>query len=158
MVKINEEILKLQAADAKFIAFEYFPPRTDEGVANLVTRMGRMKHQDPLYVDVTWGAGGSTSDLTFDLVSKAKTAGMESNMHLTCTNMDKTLVDEALEKCKAVDIRNIVALRGDPPAGEEKWEAKDGDFTCALDLVTYMRKEYVKLNIYIIFSVAKYLH
>jgi methylenetetrahydrofolate reductase (NADPH) len=67
---------------------------------------------------------------------------MEPNMHLTCTNMPVELIGKALEGCKAADIRNIVALRGDAPKGQETWTASDGGFTCALDLVVHMRKQY----------------
>ena len=63
-------------------------------------------------------------------------------MHLTCTNVEKEKLDEALETCKREGITNIVALRGDPPVGQEKWEATDLAFTCALDLVKYIRKEH----------------
>lgn len=70
-----------------------------------------------------------------------------ANMHLTCTNMEKdgdpiAAVKDALEKCHEGGIRNIVALRGDPPHGEEEWKATEGGFTCALDLVKYIRQEY----------------
>jgi methylenetetrahydrofolate reductase (NADPH) len=72
----------------------------------------------PLYADVTWGAGGTTSDLTLEMCTKLQnTYGMVANMHLTCTNMDASKIDTALAGAKAVGIRNIVALRGDAPAG-----------------------------------------
>ena len=65
---------------------------------------------------------------------------MEANMHLTCTNQTVELTQSGLERAKAAGIRNIVALRGDPPRGQEKWEATDGGFACALDLIKYIRK------------------
>ena len=70
-----------------------------------------------------------------------------ANLHLTCTNMSKNgdpvaAVHEALQSALDGGIRNIVALRGDPPAGEEEWTAAEGGFTCALDLVKYIRKEF----------------
>ena len=150
---ISDEIEELKKKGETFIAFEYYPPRTEEGVRGLKARMVRMKLQQPLYCDVTWGAGGSTSDLTFDLVSDATAAGLVSNMHLTCTNMDQKLVDEALERCKSVGIRNICALRGDPPQGQSEWVATEGGFTCALDLVKYMRDKYAD---YFCISVSGY--
>jgi methylenetetrahydrofolate reductase (NADPH) len=142
MVKIID-ILKANEGKPPLTAFEYYPPRTEEGVKNLMKRLSRMQHQRPAYVDFTWGAGGSTSDLTLDLCVKAKTQfGMEPNMHLTCTNMDTAKITEALEGAKKNNIQNIVALRGDPPKGEEEWTATDGGFTCALDLVKHIRKEH----------------
>jgi len=126
-----------------FTSLEFFPPRTADGVANLKARIVRMKAATkPVFADVTWGAGGSTSELTMELVDFVREAGCTANMHLTCTNMNPTLVHEALEKAKAKGIRNIVALRGDPPAGEDEWKASEGGFNCALDLVKYIRAEY----------------
>lgn len=138
LIKAREES---KTADP-YVAFEYYPPRTEKGVANLYARLERMKLLEPLYVDFTWGAGGTTSDLTLELtVQSKKRFGMESNMHLTCTNMVADKITEALAGSEAGGIDNLLALRGDPPKGEEKWEATDGGFTCALDLVKHIRKE-----------------
>jgi methylenetetrahydrofolate reductase (NADPH) len=110
--------------------------------------MDRMKTAiSPLFTDVTWGAGGSTAELTMQLATHSHENGHVSNMHLTCTNMEKDGdpkkgVHEALTTAKANGIRNIVALRGDPPAGEEEWKAAEGGFTCALDLVEYIRENF----------------
>ncbi|CAM9825862.1 unnamed protein product, partial [Choristocarpus tenellus] len=121
---------------APFQSLEFFPPRTPAGVKNLMDRLDRMKATSPLFVDFTWGAGGSTADLTLELTLSAKEKfGLVPNMHLTCTNMPADKIDNALDQCKTNGIRNIVALRGDPPAGSETWEAADGGFACALDLV-----------------------
>jgi methylenetetrahydrofolate reductase (NADPH) len=130
------------------VSLEYFPPRTEEGVQNLYDRMERMrKNLDPLFTDITWGAGGSTADLSLQLALNLQKTGHVANMHLTCTNMEKNgdpvvAVREALQQCLDGGIRNIVALRGDPPAGEEEWTATEGGFTCALDLVKFIRKEF----------------
>lgn len=124
-------------------SFEYFPPKTAEGVANLRKRLARMKQLNPLFTDFTWGAGGSTSDLSLQLTIAAKNEfGCVANMHLTCTNQKTEMCGEALDACKAAGVRNIVALRGDPPRGQEKWTATEGGFNCALDLCKYMTKNY----------------
>merc|ERR1711865_362857 len=100
------------------------------------------------------GAGGSTSDLSLELTACAKNElGCVANMHLTCTNQTASLAEEALAKCKAVGVRNIVALRGDAPRGTDKWEAVEGGFTCALDLVKMIREKY---GDYFTVSVAGY--
>jgi len=130
----------MSARKDTWFSFEYFPPRTEEGVKNLHKRILRMKILNPLFLDFTWGAGGSTSDLTMQLCDTVKNEfGAVANMHLTCTNMEKAKVDVALVNCKKHGICNLVALRGDPPRGQEKWEATDGGFQCALDLVKYVR-------------------
>lgn len=126
-----------------FTSLEFFPPRTDEGIKNLYARMGRMKEStSPLFTDITWGAGGSTADLSLDLALHMHNNGHVANMHLTCTNMDESIIRDALQKCLDGGIRNIVALRGDPPEGQDEWKATEGGFTCALDLVRYMRAEF----------------
>jgi methylenetetrahydrofolate reductase (NADPH) len=98
---------------------------------------------DPLFLDFTWGAGGSTSALTFDLCKMVKESfGANPNMHLTCTNMDTELIITALNKCKAAGISNILALRGDPPVGQDRWTASDLSLACAGDLVKYIKDNY----------------
>ena len=77
-----------------------------------------------------------------------------SNMHLTCTNMEKEKIDGALEGCAKAGIINILALRGDPPAGESVWHAKDAGLSCALDLVKYIKASPFSQNTQISISVA----
>eukprot|EP00250_Pteridium_aquilinum_P024796 c29616_g1_i1 orf=529-2313(-) len=124
-------------------SFEYFPPRTDEGVENLYERMDRMVALQPLFCDITWGAGGSTADLTLDIAIKMQNMiCVESMMHLTCTNMPVDKIDKALDGIKANGIQNVLALRGDPPHGQDKFVQVSGGFSCALDLVKHIRSQY----------------
>ena len=126
-----------------FVSMEYFPPKTEAGVESLYDKLGRVHEMNPLFIDFTWGAGGSTSDLTLQLTLDAKEKfNIVPNMHLTCTNMEMSKIDHALSECKKNDIQNLLALRGDPPVGQEKWTAVDGGLTCALDLVNYIRKSH----------------
>lgn len=103
---------------------------------------------NPAFTDVTWGAGGSTADLSLQIALYAHKTGHCSNMHLTCTNIQnftgdpKQAVEEALQAAHDGGIRNIVALRGDPPAGEEEWKVTEGGFSCALDLVAFIREKF----------------
>lgn len=133
--------------DSPFVSLEYFPPRTEEGVKNLYSRMDRMKTTiKPSFTDVTWGAGGSTADLSLQIALQAHTTGHVANLHMTCTNIagsqdPKQDVAKALTEAYEGGIRNIVALRGDPPAGQDEWQAAENGFTCALDLVHFIRKE-----------------
>jgi methylenetetrahydrofolate reductase (NADPH) len=126
-----------------FLSFEYYAPKTDRGLANLKARLFRMKKQAPLFMDFTWGAGGSTADTTTLLADYCQNeVGVETNMHLTCTNMPHEKITSALAHAKEAGIRNIVALRGDPPIGQENWTATEGGFSCARDLVKFIRDEY----------------
>ena len=106
----------------------------------------------PLFVTVTWGAGGCTASRSLELAEVCqRQLGLTTCLHLTCTNMKRKVVDEALEEAKALGVRNILALRGDPPREEEyrledeTENGKDEDdsnetFTWAVDLVRYIRR------------------
>lgn len=140
--KIADKILHRQTENRPFFSFEYFPPKTDSGVINLYKRAERMAFVEPLFCDVTWGAGGSTSNLTLDLSGNIQQyLGVDVMMHLTCTNMPAGKVLEGLEGAKAHGIRNILALRGDPPAGKEWTKCEDG-FEHGTDLVRFIRANY----------------
>ena len=105
--------------------------------------MDRMHDLGPAFVDVTWGAGGNLSELTCEMVNVAQTTyGLETCMHLTCTDMPTEKVDNALQEAYNAGCTNILALRGDPPREQEKWEAVEGGFRYAKDLVTYIKKKY----------------
>lgn len=102
--------------------------------------MDRMYELGPEFIDVTWGAGGSTSATTLEIcTTAARHLGLETCMHLTCTNMQRETVDHALKVCRDNGIQNILALRGDPPKGQERWTAIEGGFSHAVDLVRYIR-------------------
>jgi methylenetetrahydrofolate reductase (NADPH) len=102
-----------------------------------------MRGLGPEFIDITWNAGGRTSDLSSELVKTCQgLIGIETCMHLTCTNMPKEKVDVALKEAKIHGCRNILALRGDPPAGQEEWTATEGGFIHGIDLVKHIRREY----------------
>jgi methylenetetrahydrofolate reductase (NADPH) len=104
----------------------------------------------PLFVTVTWGAGGSTAAKSLELAEMCqRQLGLTTCLHLTCTNMDRALIDDALEQAKVLGIRNILALRGDAPRSEEyrddahpPEQDSNKDFTWAVDLVRYIRSQY----------------
>ncbi|GFH28690.1 methylenetetrahydrofolate reductase [Haematococcus lacustris] len=91
--KVNECIAKGQTV----FSFEFFPPRTEEGVENLFDRLDRMAAYGPVFCDITWGAGGSTADVTLDIAKRMQNVVcVETMMHLTCTNMPLEKLDSAL--------------------------------------------------------------
>eukprot|EP00136_Aspergillus_niger_P003881 XP_001393897.2 methylenetetrahydrofolate reductase [Aspergillus niger CBS 513.88] len=147
MEKITDKIAALPP-DANYFSLEFFPPKTKMGFANLQARLERMAQAlRPLFVTVTWGAGGSTAARSLELAEICqRQLQLTTCLHLTCTNMSRALVDEALEEAKVLGIRNILALRGDPPRSEEyNMHGEDDsnkDFTFAVDLVRYIRKQY----------------
>lgn len=148
MEKITEKIAALPS-DSTYFSLEFFPPKTTMGSSNLRARLDRMSRAlRPLFVTVTWGAGGSTATKSLELAELCqRELGLTTCLHLTCTNMSRELVDRALEDAKALGIRNILALRGDPPRSEEYADEKGGEkeggeFVWAVDLVRYIRKVY----------------
>ncbi|KAI8617737.1 methylenetetrahydrofolate reductase-domain-containing protein [Chytriomyces sp. MP71] len=140
---IREKIERALAEGRDFWSFEYFPAKTETGAINLFDRLERMYSLGPEFIDFTWGAGGSTSDATLQAVVTSQSAiGLETCMHLTCTNMPKDKIDFALKACKEAGIQNILALRGDPPLGQDTWSKTEGGFAHAIDLVKYIREQY----------------
>ncbi|RIA92482.1 methylenetetrahydrofolate reductase-domain-containing protein [Glomus cerebriforme] len=142
-MKVINKILKAHEEGRPYWSFEYFPPKTQQGVQNLYDRMERMYRLGPEFIDVTWNAGGTSSQLTSEIVATAQSVyGLETVMHLTCTNMPKEKIDKALKDAKECGCQNILALRGDPPRGQEHWEACENGFSHAIDLVRYIRQQY----------------
>ncbi|KAL3621577.1 Methylenetetrahydrofolate reductase 2 [Castilleja foliolosa] len=144
-MKVIEKIREATAAndDRVVFSFEFFPPRTEDGVENLFERMERMVVHNPTFCDITWGAGGSTADLTLEIANRMQNmVCVETMMHLTCTNMPVEEIDNALTTIKSKGIQNVLALRGDPPHGQDKFVQVEGGFACALDLVKHIRSQY----------------
>ncbi len=136
--------IKARIAQQKpFYSFEYFPPQTEAGLHNLYARIERMAALQPVFVDITWGAGGSTSDTTLGISENLqKFFGLDVLMHLTCTNMPVDKVDEVLEKAQRAGIRNLLALRGDPARDAAEWQRVEGGFSYAHELVSHIRDNY----------------
>ncbi|GIK00671.1 hypothetical protein Aspvir_004698 [Aspergillus viridinutans] len=147
MEKITDKIAALPPNE-NYFSLEFFPPKTQMGFSNLQARLERMSQAlRPLFVTVTWGAGGSTAARSLELAEICqRQLQLTTCLHLTCTNMSRALIDEALEEAKVLGIRNILALRGDPPRSEEYMmhgeDDSNKDFTFAVDLVRYIRKKY----------------
>ncbi|QPG77124.1 hypothetical protein FOA43_004528 [Brettanomyces nanus] len=140
-VRITDKIGTL-SEDEPFFSFEFFPPKTEHGTRNLYARLGRMSLMGPLFVTVTWGAGGTTLRKSMDLaITCQKELGLTTCLHLTCTNTTKKVIDDTLRKAKENGICNILALRGDPPRGSSL-SHDCGDFEHAVDLVRYIRQQY----------------
>ncbi|KAK0715700.1 methylenetetrahydrofolate reductase-domain-containing protein [Lasiosphaeris hirsuta] len=140
---IREMLAEADRTGNPSFSFEYFPPKTAQGVQNLYDRMERMNHFGPKFIDITWGAGGRIAELTCEMVVQAQTyLGLETCMHLTCTDMGEEKVNDALRKAYKAGCTNILALRGDPPRETEKWQATEGGFHYARDLVAHIRKIY----------------
>ncbi|KAI8630145.1 methylenetetrahydrofolate reductase 2 [Xylariaceae sp. FL1651] len=150
MEKLTDKIAALPA-DSNYFSLEFFPPKTAMGFSNLRGRLDRMARAlRPLFVNVTWGAGGSTATKSLELAEICqRELNLTTCLHLTCTNMSRKMIDSALEDAKVLGIRNILALRGDPPRAAEYQDpngdpenAIDEEFVWAVDLVKYIRNKY----------------
>ncbi|KAI1255146.1 hypothetical protein MGN70_003210 [Eutypa lata] len=140
---IHDMIAEAEKSGQPSFSFEYFPPKTAQGVQNLYDRIERMYDFGPKFIDITWGAGGRIAELTCEMVVQAQTYfGLETCMHLTCTDMGEEKVNDALAKAYKAGCTNILALRGDPPREKEKWIATEDNFQYARDLVAHIRNKY----------------
>jgi methylenetetrahydrofolate reductase (NADPH) len=121
------------------VSFEFFPPRTEAGFTQLYQTIEELKPLHPSYVSVTYGAGGSTRQKTVDLVEKIqRDAGIRSMAHLTCVGHTAAEIGSIVDDLWKAGIRNVLALRGDPQAGQTQFVATDGGFAYADELVKFI--------------------
>ncbi len=128
-------------------SFELFPPKTDRAAQQLFKTIGDLSPLELDYVSVTYGAGGSTRELTHDLVLRIqKETELTVVSHLTCVGSTREEIGEILDTYAASGIENILALRGDPPSGE-RFSPQPGGFRFAAELVEFIRKRYPQMGI-----------
>ncbi|XP_076802588.1 methylenetetrahydrofolate reductase (NADPH)-like [Clavelina lepadiformis] len=142
---LASRIKKRIADNDPFFSLEFFPPRTEQGAANLIGRFDRMSQGGPLFIDITWHPAGDPGG--DKITSSTKIAGTVSNycgletmLHMTCCKQSPETVNRHVEKTKSLGICNILALRGD--ADEDNWTFNENGFNYAVDLVKFIRKEY----------------
>lgn len=122
-------------------SFEFFPPKTADAAEQLYAAMTELEELKPTFVSITYGAGGSTRELTHDLVVRIKKAGrIEPFPHLTCVGHDEEEIRAILQRYADADIRNIIALGGDLPKGMESHDRSRDAFRYATDLVKFVRR------------------
>ena len=119
------------------ISFEFFPPKTPEGAAKLLTVRQELYALKPQFFSVTYGAGGSTQDGTLQQVQSILQDGFDAAPHFSCIGSTREIVREQLAAFKAAGIRRMVALRGDLPSGHGTF----GEFRYASELVECIRQE-----------------
>lgn len=131
------------------LSFEFFPPKTPEGFDALFKTISELKPLEPAYVSVTYGAGGSTRQLTHDLVMRlSKELDLTIVSHLTCVGSSKSEIHEILERYDASGIHNVLALRGDPPKeAAGVWRPHPDGFLYASELVAYIKKHFPKMGV-----------
>lgn len=119
------------------ISFEFFPPKTPEGIAKLREARAQLAQFNPKFFSVTFGAGGSTRDRTMDTVFEIQAEGYEAAPHISCISSSKQEIKDLLNAYQAKSICRLVTLRGDIPSGE----VSTGDFRYASELVSFIRQE-----------------
>lgn len=128
---------------AKTFSFEFFPPKTAAGVNNLYRNIEELSELGPDFVSVTYGAGGSTRGTTLDIcVEIQKRFDLSVMHHLTCVGHSQAELRSILEQMKVNNIKNILALRGDPPKEIEKWEPAPDGFEFCYQLNDLIRNMY----------------
>ena len=138
------KIRELFATGRRVFSFEFFPPKSRQGRRRPCSGpSSELRDLQPGFVSVTYGAGGSTRDLTVDLVTRIqKQDGLLAMAHLTCAGASRSEIAGVLDRLVSAGIENVIALRGDPPAGQTRFETPPDGFAHASDLVAFIRKEY----------------
>lgn len=129
-------------------SFEFFPPKAEKDWDKLFKTIADLMPLKPAYVSVTYGAGGSTRDRTHKLVVRIK---QETDLtvvsHLTCVGSDQEEVMAILQNYSDSGIENILALRGDPPKGQQDWVQPQDCFNYASDLVSFIKKNFPNMGV-----------
>ena len=133
------KIIDILKQDKPSFSFEFFPPKDSDGFDQLFKTIDNLKTLNPAFVSVTYGAGGSTRSKTIELVGRIKKEiGLESMAHLTCVGHNSDEILNVLGDIKKQNVDNVLALRGDPPAGEINFTKPNNGFGYAVELVQFM--------------------
>ena len=136
-------IPEILAAQGPVFSFEFFPPKTEAGERNLFAALEELRELEPAFVSVTYGAGGSTRARTIEIVKSIKERyGLEAMAHFTCVGATVAELRQTLDEMERAGIENVLALRGDPPAGEEQWTKTDGGLEFSRELVELISDGY----------------
>jgi methylenetetrahydrofolate reductase (NADPH) len=124
-------------------SFEFFPPKTDDGVRQLFETISHLRELEPTFVSVTYGAGGSVRTRTVELVTRIRRElDIEPVAHLTCVDATVVELRSILDGLRDVGIDNVLALRGDPPDGVDRFVATDGGLAHGSDLMELITSSY----------------
>jgi methylenetetrahydrofolate reductase (NADPH) len=134
---------QILAAGEPVFSFEFFPPKTEAGERNLYAALAELRTLEPAFVSVTYGAGGSTREKTIEIVKHIRERyGLEAMAHFTCVGATVQELRATLEEMRAAGIDNVLALRGDPPAGQESWSKTEGGLEYSRELVELIAGDY----------------
>lgn len=135
------KIAELFVKKKPVVSFEIFPPKPDYPVETIFDTLEQLKRLDPDFISVTYGAGGSNAGRSIDIAGQVKNKyGIESVAHLTCVNSTREQIDDILAQLRSLKVENVLALRGDPPAGQTTFAKLDGGYGYAKDLIAHIRQ------------------
>src|SRR3954452_18012790 len=139
-----DDILASRAREGEPVfSFEFFPPKTEDGERNLQRALDDLANLRPDFASVTYGAGGSTRERTLDIVRSIKDRyGIEAMAHLSCVGTTQDELRGILDQIREAGIDNVLALRGDPPAGETEWKPHPGGLHYSTELASLITSEY----------------
>jgi len=139
---IRDLFATARAAKRPVISFEFFPTKTEEGERTLIEKtIPSLMLLRPDFCSVTYGAGGGTRDKTLAIVDRIQRQhGFTAMAHLTCVNATKEEITGYLDDARSRGIKNILALRGDPPGGTGEFKKTDGGFEFSHQLVEFIRR------------------
>jgi methylenetetrahydrofolate reductase (NADPH) len=136
-------ISEILAAESPVFSFEFFPPKTEAGEQNLYRALGELKPLEPSFVSVTYGAGGSSREKTIEIVKRIKEDfGLEAMAHFTCVGATVPDLRATLDEMQRAGIDNVLALRGDPPDGQDAWTKTEGGLEYSRELVELIGSDY----------------
>ncbi len=141
-VKVSDILRFARERGDPVFSFEFFPPKTDDGVRQLFETVEALRPLGPAFVSVTYGAGGSTRARTLDLVTRLKReTEVEAVAHVTCVGASRDEIGAVLDEVAAAGIQNVLALRGDPPRGERTFVPHPEGFRYASELIGFVRSQ-----------------
>ncbi len=133
------KISELLAAGHPTFSFEFFPPKSFSSILELGINIGQLMKLSPSFISVTYGAGGTTQDASFDLIDYIQNKiGLSTAAHYTCVNATKEKVVRDMNYLESKNIENLILLRGDPPKGATHFNEHAGDFAHASDLISFV--------------------
>ncbi|MGH7739018.1 MAG: methylenetetrahydrofolate reductase [NAD(P)H] [bacterium] len=135
------KIIDLFSRKEKLFSFELFPPKRDGNLETLFETVTALKAMAPGYISITYGAGGSTREMTYDIALRLKASGVLPLVHFTCVGHSRDEIRALLGKLQAAGIENLLALRGDPPKGQTTFTPAPDGFRYADELVSFIRAE-----------------
>jgi len=135
------KIKDLFAQKKRVLSFELFPPKRDGNLDGLFQTVQELKQMRPDYISITYGAGGSSRDMTYDIALRLKENAVLPLVHFTCVGHSRLEIKQLLDKLKTAGIENLLALRGDPPKDQTAFTPAPDGFRYANELIQFIRAE-----------------